>query len=397
MLILIFLAVISPYTTVLPAVYIAFKVFSEKLNIYKNPWNTGLLLLFIWSLFVGLLNHSALSTLAAFAFFLYFCVSVFLQNYLNNEDKIERFFKYLINFSIFSALLGLVEKVAFMYFDCTLWKAILGITSKATLSHRVYSTFGNPNVAGNWFAIMILICLYFSNKATKNNKLFYQLSSILFVVILCLTGSRGAYIGFLVGIFIYYLLKEDKRDTWFLILISIPIIILTFLPSQSSNINMITGHQLNRSFVTRDQIWEGCIKMISLKPIAGWGIMGVLQYGSKYINYYAPVYHAHNIWLNYLTVLGVVGLSIYLYMKVYLFKSLKLLYTNKYRLAPLMVAIQFLVLGHGFVDLTMMAPQTGLLFISCSALISSLSIQYSNSLANNAVDANSYQSLSKTG
>ncbi len=396
MLIAIFLIVISPYTALLPAIYMVYKVLLKKVTIYKNPWNMGLFLLFVWSFIVGLLNKSILSTLASFGLLVYLCFSIFLQNYFKDENKVEKLFRYVVYFSIFSAIFGMIEKLVFLKSNDNILTVLLGVASKATISHRIYSTFGNPNVAGNWFAVMILVSLYFISTAPEKNRNFYKYITILFVIALSLTGSRGAYIGLLVGLPVYYFLNKDKRDRVFIMIITIPILILTFMPPQASNLNNITGHLLDRSIITRDMIWDGSFEMIKLKPIKGWGLMGILESGTNFINYDGLVYHAHNIWINFMATLGIVGLSIYMYMRFYLYKSLWALYTQGSKLLPLLAGIQALILGHGLVDFTMLAPQSGLIYISTSAIISSLATQYILALEGRNL-LNSYKSLSKTG
>lgn len=77
-----------------------------------------------------------------------------------------------------------------------------------------------------------------------------------------------------------------------------------------------------------------------------------------------------------MTSLGTVGLLIYVYMKINLFRDLQMLYSQKCRMVPMLAGIQTVIIGHGFVDFTMIAPQTGLLFIASSALINALAKQY---------------------
>ena len=396
MLIAAFLIVISPYTAFLPAMYMVYMVLLKKVTIYINPWNMGLLLLFVWSFVVGLLNKSILSTLASFGILIYLCLSIFLQNYFKDENKVEKLFKYILYFSIFSAVFGIVEKLVFLKSNDNILTTILAVASKATIGHRIYSTFGNPNIAGHWFAVMVLLSLYFTSTAPEKNTKLYKYITILFIIALSLTGSRGAYIGLLAGLPVYYFLNKDKSDRVFIMFITIPIVILTFMPPQTSSLNNITGHLLDRSIVTRDMIWDGCFDMIKLKPIKGWGIMGILESGTNFISYDGLVYHAHNIWINFMATLGVVGLSIYMYMKFYLYKSLWVLYIQSSKLVPLLAGIQALILGHGLVDFTMLAPQSGLIFISTSAIITSLATQYILALEGRDL-MRSYKSLSKTG
>jgi putative inorganic carbon (hco3(-)) transporter len=396
MLISILLAVVSPYTALIPAIYMTYKVLFQKVTIYKNPWNTGLFLLFVWSLIVGLLNDSFMSTLLSLAILIYFCLSVFLQNYFYNEDKIETLLKHLVHFSIFTAILGIVEKIVFAYFNVPLWEAFLEVTSGTNLSGRIYSTFGNPNVAGNWFSIMILVCIYLISTESKN-KLLYKSSIVIFGIALLLTGSRGADIGLLIGLSTYYILKKNTKDIRYLVTFFIVIAIIAFLPSQIVKISNLMGHGLESSYSSRSAIWYGCLEMFTIKPLSGWGLTGIHDKAIYFINYNTIVFHGHNIWITIVTSFGLVGLSIYAYMKYSLFQSLKMLYNRNCRLVPLLAAVQGLIIGHGFVDFTMMAPQAGLLFICCSALISSLDMQYSGSYARSALPALRYNSLSHLG
>lgn len=396
MFISIFLAVFSPYTALIPAVYMTYKVLFRKVTIHQNPWNTGLFLLFVWSLIVGILNDSFDSTLLSAAIFIYYCFSVFLQNYFYNENKIEILLKHLFHFSIFTAILGIAEKIVLAFFNVPLWENLLVIISGTNLSNRIYSTFGNPNVAGNWFGIMILAGIYLLSIEPKN-KLFYKSSIVLFGIALMLTGSRGADVGLLVGLSIYYILKKNTKNTRCLIVFLVAITLIAFIPSQISKISEIMGHGLNSSYSSRSAIWYGCLEMFKLKPFSGWGLMGIYDKGLYFIDYGTRVLHGHNIWITIATSFGGVGLSIYACMKYYLYDSLKVLYNRNCRLVPLLAAVQGFIVAHGLVDFTIMAPQAGLLFISCSALISSLDMQYNGSYARNTMPAVRYNSLSHLG
>ncbi len=380
--ILVLLTVISPYTTIIPVLYMTYMVLFKKIDIYINHWNIGLCLLVIWSLVVGVINYSFTSTITSFIIFMYFCVSIFIQNYCESENKVEKILRYLVTFSLFSAIFGIVEKAIYVYFKFNIWAGFLKFTSQPIFNDRIYSTFGNPNVAGNWFAIMIIIGLYFCSTTSKTTKLLYQTSTLLFVIALYLTGSRGAFMGLLFGLFIFYLLKGSKKDMWLFVTIFILTAAVTFMPSQI--LQNVTGHNFDDSFNSRIGIWNGCLKMIKIKPLMGWGLMGISEHGKQFMKgyYYATMYHGHNIWITFMTTLGVVGVSIYLYLKVNLFRNLRVLYTQNCRMVPMLAGVQAVIIGHGLVDFTMIAPQAGLLFIGCSAIINALAKQQNSSLLN---------------
>ncbi|AWZ47522.1 hypothetical protein C3495_01090 [Clostridiaceae bacterium 14S0207] len=367
--------IISPYTAIVPAIYMTYKVLKGEVYINKNQWNIALFFLFIWALIVGAINGSVTSIIASFAIFIYFCVNCFMQEYCNNEVKIEKLFKYLLYFSIFSAVIGVMEKILCTYFKVNVVAQFLNFTSQVINNKRIYSTFGNPNIAGNWFAIMTLVSIYFWFQEPK--KVLYKISTILFISVLCFTGSRGALMALLVGVLVFYVLKlnKNKKCNWIFVVLLLVITVITFLPIPI--LNKIIAHNVDRSFSSRVDIWKGCLNMFKDKPLTGWGVMAVWDHGADYIRGYNKfLFHAHNIWLTFMSTLGIVGIGIYGFMKLSLFKGLKNLYNKKCNLVPLLAGIQVLIIVHGLVDFTIIAPQTGLLFIICSSMIISLAKEY---------------------
>lgn len=394
MIIAIMLIVISPYTAFLPSVYTTFKMLNGNIPVYKNPWNIGLILLFVWSIIVGVLNKSVGSTLLGFVFLLYLSLSVYIQSMLYDEGKVEKVCRYLVKFSCYAAVLGIVEKILFTLFDMKYWRLLLGIQWDQA-QHRVYSTFGNPNITGNWFAIMVLIAMYYGTMNIKNkDKKFYKRATILFVIELFLTGSRGAYVALLIGMVLLFLFKRNRNKYLkFFLGVFLLVVIIAVIPSQISFVSKevpdkpvevtdtMASHDIDRSVSTREAIWIGSVKMIKEKPITGWGFLGTLEYGKQYIDYSGNVYHSHNIWLAFLTSSGIIGLIIYLWMKLYIIKNLYILFKSKSKLFPLLCSIQVLILAHGVIDFTIIAPQTGTLFIATSAIIVAL-VQREKALKN---------------
>jgi O-antigen ligase len=115
--------------------------------------------------------------------------------------------------------------------------------------------------------------------------------------------------------------------------------------------------------------------MFKYKPFSGWGLLGIYYAGGD-VYHYTRTFHGHNFWITIMTTLGVVGLSVFIYMKYHLLKELKLLSQNNCRLTPLLAGILTMILGQGLLDFTIMNPQGGIIFFGSSALISGLAFQY---------------------
>ena len=359
MIYFIIMIVFSPFTAVIPAVYAVNLIFKKRLKIEKNYWNIGLFLLFIYSVFSGIINKNLLSLLASSVLFLYFSLSVFFQNYFVRISRINIVIRYTVYLSVIAAIGGVIEKIIFI---------LIGMPQ-----HRVFSSFGNPNIAGAWFGSIILMIFYLKCiDKEKKDYIIYNLSIALVIVALLLTESTGAFIALVGSMFVYYILKE-KKDIRGLIAICITVGIssILFVIIQNKLANTTPIGELVTSFNSRYHIWIGAINMILKKPITGWGILGMMQYGSNFVYSNEPslhnkiivfLIHPHNLWLTFLVTLGVVGFLIYLYIKFNLYKDMIKLYKRHNKMLPLIVAINTMVIIQGIVDCTLYAPQICIIF-----------------------------------
>lgn len=370
MIYLIIMIIFSPFTAIIPAICAVNMLVRKRLKIEKNYWSIGLFLLFIYSLISGILNGSILSILSSFGLLGYFAVNIFAQNYFVKISRVNIVIKYIVYLTVISAIGGIIEKIIFI---------LLGMTQ-----HRVLSTFGNPNMTGAWFGSVILMIFYLKciEKGEKD-LLIYNLSIVLIIIALLLTESTGAFIALIVSIFIYYLLKE-KTDFKGLIAISITVTVISvlFMFVQNKIANTTPIGEIVISFNSRYCIWMGAIKMILLKPIIGWGMMGMMEHGSNFVFSSEPhlhnkiitfLIHPHNLWLAFFVSLGVVGFIIYVYIKFNLYKDMIKLYKKHNTVLPLIASINSMIVIQGIVDCTLYAPQLGILFVVIGAITYNIS------------------------
>lgn len=375
-MIFIYIAMItfSPYLAILPAALSGVQVLLKGGYIFKNDWNNGLLFLFLWAVFVGLINMDKVSTAASIFILCYFLLGIFLQNYCQCEGKAEKLIKILLGISTGSAVIGLLERFTALHNDPAWWKSIMGIYPQVLFydRYRISGTSGNPNVAGTWYAVMILIAIYFFVSSKGYKRMLYAGITGLFCAVLMMTSSRGAAMGLISGIMGYIYFSGRKKDIrkWI-----IPISLVLIAVFASPKI-FPRGDTLDNSIIDRLKIWINCLNMFKLKPFTGWGIMGI-YFADGDVYQYIKTYHGHNIWITLATTLGVVGLGVFVYLQCYVFEQLNLLRDNGSKLVPLLAGIQILIMGQGLIDFTIMNPQGGILFFGCSAIITALAEQYS--------------------
>ena len=313
----------------------------------------------------GIVNKSILSFIASFGFLLYFALCIFAQNYFVKVSRINTVLKTTVYLSTIAAIGGIIEKIAF---------TLVGMPE-----HRIFSSFGNPNMTGAWFGNIILIIFYLKGtKKDKSEGVTYNIIIVLIVIALMLTESSGAFIALVGGIFIYYLMKE-KKDFKGLIAISITVSILAilFMTVQNKVAKTTPIGEIVTSFNSRVGIWKGAIQMFLVKPILGWGLLGTFEHGSNFIFKDDPtlqnkiisfLIHPHNLWLAFLVGVGVVGLGIYLYVKLNLYRDMIKLYKQHNKLLPLIASINAMVIIQGIVDCTLYAPQLGIIFVCTGAI-----------------------------
>lgn len=361
--------IFSPMTAIIPGIYAIYLMIKNKGKIEKNYLNIGLLVLFIWSLIVALKNESVLSFLGSSMLLMYFSIGFLGQQYFITRRKINKVLKYSVYLTALTAINGIIEKIMYIYLHKSTGEVV------GPFNNRVVSSYGNPNMAGAWFASAIFIALYLITiNSEKKQRSIYALCTGVMLIALLLTESSGAFVAFISALICYYVLKNLKDKRKMIILgLSIFTIISIFLILQSKGDTQAVLTEINSSFSSRYDIWIGSLKMISQKPLMGWGTLATLEHGKDFFYNNGNSIHSHNIYLTFFVSTGIIGLCMYLYIKVKLFKDLLKLYKVKEPLVPLLVSLNVVVIVQGLVDCSLYAPQLGILFISTCAITFNLS------------------------
>lgn len=371
--ILLGLIVLSPFTALIPGLYIIKQIKEQKITIEFNYWTVGLLLLFIWSFIVGIINKDLLSTIGSFMLLGYFFIAVGSKKLIKDKFTLIRVIEVLVSFTVMAAIIGIIEKIVF---------ALIGYPT-----HRIFSTFGNPNMTGSWFASSLFLIFYLVNR--KNNpkdiKKYWIFVAIIIIAML-LTGSRGACIAAIGTSFVIGILMKIKLNRMALIIFSITAILILLVAFGEVGIisKYVTAHPLIDSISPRIKTWNGGVDMFLSKPFTGWGILATMSKGVELLPLYnMNTIHVHNLWLMFLSSLGVVGFSIYIYMKMRLFMDLyKLFFINR-DLALLFIALNSIVIIQGIIDVSLFAPQLGVIFIATGSITQKIIAQTSHVKSSN--------------
>ncbi|MCR4283801.1 MAG: O-antigen ligase family protein [Parcubacteria group bacterium] len=199
-------------------------------------------------------------------------------------------------------------------------------------STRLDSTFGNASYLAIFviFQLFILTILYLRSSDTKIKYLYAGLA-VISLPILYYTATRGAILGFLVGLVTFGivagLLTKNKNVRRFSLGAIIVVVLATGLfiavkdssfVAKSPVLNRLSSISLTEKTVeSRFLIWNMSIKGFKEHPILGWGPE---NYNLLFNKYYDPRLwgqeqwfdRAHNVFFDWLTTAGILGLLAYL-------------------------------------------------------------------------------------
>lgn len=181
---------------------------------------------------------------------------------------------------------------------------------------RVVSTFENPNVLAEYLIMMLplmLVAVILSKKPRARFALL--LATAATGGCLVYTWSRGAWLGFLIGMLIFLLLYSKKTLTALLLcLLGVPFLPFVLPDSIVQRFTSI-GNMGDSSTSYRVNIWRGVIDMLGDFWQSGIGI-GYRPFREIYPFYSleaieaAP--HSHNLYLQITVELGIVGLLVFI-------------------------------------------------------------------------------------
>lgn len=199
----------------------------------------------------------------------------------------------------------------------------------------VTGLFSNPNYCGFWLAIILPFTYYFfrSIKLKKIYKLFLFFLLALNLYFILMTNSRNALISLLVTLKFIFSIK-----VFMILVIAILLFLITsiFIPTSLINLSFLSQFSKDILFegikeidqFTRIEIWKKSIKLISLKPLLGWG-SGFYPLAYILINGKWQAQHTHNMPLELAFNFGIpVSLILTLFISFIFFKTYRILYSN---------------------------------------------------------------------
>lgn len=284
----------------------------KKLFTIKN--NKGVKIIFylyVLTIFNSIINYSGIYNEGVFQFYWLQNIILYLllSNEFSNDAKVARntLIIFLIGVVLLASLISIgIDQVV-----------VDPIGKRITI-------FGmNQNSLGILMSLGIIIIMYIITDSSiiKYNIKFVFLAFVpSLMVIMIMTGSRGAFVGFIVSFLSLFMLKKAKLRIKILYLGLITITAYYIFQIMMNNRVLLDRILLAINYGQdgeRTEIWSAVIDIWRGSPIIGVGSTG---YAAKIISS-GIVISPHNAFVEVLVYNGIIGLSIFLLFIYYLFIS----------------------------------------------------------------------------
>ena len=243
--------------------------------------------------------------------------------------------------SVLVALTGLMQKLGIASFSAATDPSTNGLFAPFTIV-RVPATLGNPIFYASYLILIIFLSLFLAywppeNTTPRSKKIFLGVAAVNFLMLL-MTGTRGAWIGFMAGIAVltacWLILTSSSKKTRLLVLgiilvLSLLLLAMTILTANGYLKNLIVWARFESIFAVladpqnaRLILWLEGVKIAVNRPVLGYGpeMFGYV-FEKNYQQKFSPLIketlyfdRSHSKMVDLLVGQGVIGVLSYLAM-----------------------------------------------------------------------------------
>jgi putative inorganic carbon (HCO3(-)) transporter len=261
-----------------------------------------------------------------FYFFLFF---IFLSlNLVLSKNKKKKINRLISTIGLSSFLVSIYAVAQYFGYDFLTW------SEPAYITKRSMSTLGQPNFLGSFLIMAIPLLAY----CIKNyRRIWLKIIYIIFLgfniwALIC-SGSRGAWVGLILSLFLslfIFYFKKNKLIFYFGTVIIIFMGIILFFSNSAIGERFRSAFDFESgSSSVRISIWQASFKAIENR----WWGYGLENQAEALAPYYEIDWaesnqvnsipdKAHNLFLDHLITLGVIGLLLFLWFYFYFFRMI---------------------------------------------------------------------------
>ena len=282
---------------------------NEKYRFVHTPLDVPLALFALVMLISAVTSFARGNSIKIFLVYFAFILSYYLTvNAVRSKKQLYALIIGMLFAGVAVALYGIYQHM-FGFAEGTTWTDTEMFEEIET---RVVSTFGNPNVLGEYLLLLIPIAAGFIlARPGKFNKVVSLAITGLLGLCMIYTYSRGNWVGLMAAILLFFMFY-DGRIVWLGIIAMLfaPL----FVPQTVVDRLLSVGDTSDTSTSYRVYIWMGTFAMLKDYWISGIGL-GTEAFNTIYPYYsYAGIVapHSHNLYLQIITENGIMGLISFL-------------------------------------------------------------------------------------
>lgn len=308
---------------------------NPKLELEKLDYS---LVIFFTTLFIaGLTSVFLKESLNQLIFYMatFVLISIIILE-IDSEKKLYDLTKFIVLSAVLTSIYGLYQ---WKIVGIAVNPSLTDLTINQNLGARVFSSFGNPNVYGEF---LVLSIPFFFPIILKTKKMVYKvilaISSLPVLLMLFKTGSRSAWVAFAVCIFIFVFLWNKK---YIPVLIVLGLAAIPFLPSSIYNRLMTIFNPNDTSLKYRQMIMGPALVMLRDYWVTGVGL-GSKTVALIYQRYKSfgltTVAHTHNLFIQLWLEAGILSILSFI---IFMFRLAKNSYirVNKFKNSKLSLII----------------------------------------------------------
>ena len=287
------------------------KLIRGKRGFHLRLMDFAVLLFMLVQLLGGLVSTGGVRSLRASVFYCVLMMGYFLVvNLIRTGEWVKRCTVTTLLCGSASALFGVVQ-----IFTGTSDASWLDVEAFSNIETRITATFDNPNVYAAYLLLVIPFALaFFVRKEEGAPKFRYGLCLLLLVVCMVETWSRGAWLGILISIVLFFLIYT-RRSLPFVLAGGVLLPLSSFVLSDNVIERFVSiGSASDSSSLYRIAAWRGVGRMLKENWFAGIGF-GEAAFSAVYPTFsYAgieSICHTHNLYLQIISETGIVGIILF--------------------------------------------------------------------------------------
>lgn len=243
---------------------------------------------------------------------------IILISTVKNKEDIYKIIWGVVLGAVPIAALAVVQKFTGWLIPNPFWQAVA--------TRRVTSVFGYPNAVALYLTPMLPLVVYLFENSVRKTKgliwqdLFYSAVFFLFVLAIIFTKSAGGLVALAGTLIILGLLfRRTRKLVLGLLIVGALLFLLTPLKDPVKEEFLFRGV----SGQLRISMWGETVEMLRSRPIFGAGLAAYQDIvRPHHILSWAEIYlYPHNLFLNFWSEIGLVGLASFLWLVVLFFRA----------------------------------------------------------------------------